>query len=180
MINLTHFTPFVAIALLSTSILTGCGRSTSWARRGEKSEVRGIAKFSSEESPGVTSDHYDATDFQLTSVSMPVTSPGLVTLGASDDFESQIRNAKGVVLVDFYADWCGPCGRQGAILHELEEDASQMGAVILKVNVDEHKAIARKFSVSSLPTLIVFKNGAIVDRQTGLTDRKSVERLLKM
>ena len=66
------------------------------------------------------------------------------------------------------------------ILHDLEPEAAEYGAKIVKIDVDEHKDVAKKFGVSSLPTLIVFKNGEIVDRHTGLTDRRSVERLLKM
>jgi thioredoxin 1 len=66
------------------------------------------------------------------------------------------------------------------ILHDLEPEAAEYGAKIIKIDVDEHKEIAKKFGVSSMPTLIVFKNGEIVDRQTGLTDRRIVKRLLKM
>lgn len=168
------------LMLLGTSVLVGCGRSTSWARRSGNENDRGVAKLTSDERPSSDHDHLHSSDFQLTSASTPVNAAALLTLGPDDDFDSMIRDSSGIILVDFYADWCGPCRKQGTILHALEPDAAEYGARILKVNVDEHKDIAKRYSVSSLPTLIVFKDGAIVDRKTGLTDRRAIDRLLKM
>lgn len=102
----------------------------------------------------------------------------LKTLGPTDNFREIVENAEGTVLVDFYADWCGPCRKQGGILHEMEHTASQMHASIIKVNIDQHQQLAREFNVSSLPTLLVIKNGRIIERQTGLADHQRVSALL--
>ncbi|WP_345325750.1 thioredoxin family protein [Novipirellula rosea] len=94
--------------------------------------------------------------------------PALITLPPNGDLESVLAAANGNVLLDFYADWCGPCRKQAVILHELEETAAENDTLIVKVNVDEHKQIAREMQISSLPTLVMVKDGEIVKRQTGL------------
>ena len=104
--------------------------------------------------------------------------PALITLGANDDLQTIVQNASGVVLVDFYADWCGPCVKQGGILHDMEQAASQSQATIIKINIDQHRQLASSFSVSSLPTLVLIKDGRIVERQTGVADHQRVASLL--
>lgn len=174
------------LALISTSLLAGCSKSSGWVRRGlgddSSADDRGIARLEDEAAPESASnaDRSRERKFELTGMTKPAAEPSLITLGPGDSFESQIQNAQGVVLVDFFAEWCGPCKKQAVILHDLEPEAAEYGAKIVKIDVDEHKDVAKKFGVSSLPTLIVFINGEIVDRHTGLTDRRSVERLLKM
>ena len=74
----------------------------------------------------------------------------------SENFDKLI--AKGVVLVDFWAPWCGPCRMQGPIVERVAETLGDK-AVISKINVDEEQAPAQKYNVSSIPTLIVFKDG---------------------
>lgn len=102
----------------------------------------------------------------------------LLTLGPRDDLRQIVASSNGVVLVDFYADWCGPCRKQGNILHDMERAANQNQASIVKINVDQHQELAKQFQVESLPTLVVFKNGQIIDRQTGLADHEQVASLL--
>ena len=104
--------------------------------------------------------------------------PALLTLGANDDLQSIVNNASGVVLVDFYADWCGPCRKQGGILHDMEQAASRSHATIIKINIDQHRQLASSFNVSSLPTLMLIKDGTVVERQTGLADHQRVASLL--
>lgn len=175
-----------ALTLISTSLLAGCSKSSGWVRRGlgddSGADDRSVARLEEVAAPESASDADRSRErkFQLTGMTKPVGEPSLITLGPGDSFESHIQNAQGVVLVDFFAEWCGPCKKQSVILHDLEPEAAEYGAKIIKIDVDEHKDIAKKFGVSSMPTLIVFKNGEIVDRQTGLTDRRSVKRLLKM
>ena len=90
----------------------------------------------------------------------------VVYLNETSFKESALESGK-VVLVDFYADWCGPCRMLAPI---LEEVASQVGdnVIVAKVNVDENQNLAREYGVMSIPTMFVFKNGNVVDRLTGV------------
>ncbi len=86
--------------------------------------------------------------------------------------------AKGLVLIDFYADWCGPCQRLTPI---LEKVAAQLGdkAVIAKVNVDQAQDVAMKYGVSSIPAILIFKNGELVQQFVGLQDERTLVNALK-
>lgn len=93
---------------------------------------------------------------------------------------SQIVDAtSGVVLVDFYADWCGPCRKQSKVLHDLEKVASEADSQIVKVDIDAHPRLARKYNVTSLPTLVVIKDGEVVQRKVGLTKRAQLAAMLR-
>ena len=78
----------------------------------------------------------------------------------------EIINSDKPVLVDFWAEWCGPCKMIGPVVEELAGDYDGK-AVIGKVNVDENPGVSAKFGIRSIPTLLVFKNGEIVDKQVG-------------
>ena len=71
-------------------------------------------------------------------------------------FEAEVLKAEGKVLVDFYADWCGPCKMLSPILEELEKEGK---VKVCKINVDEENALAMQFRVSSIPMLVLFENG---------------------
>ncbi|MBI5273428.1 MAG: thioredoxin [Chlamydiales bacterium] len=92
------------------------------------------------------------------------------------DFTKSI--AKGLTLVDFYADWCGPCRMLAPI---IEEVAAEMGGklAVVKVNVDTEQATAAKFTITSIPTIILFKNGKEVARLVGLQDFDSLIELIE-
>jgi thioredoxin 1 len=78
----------------------------------------------------------------------------------------EIINSDKPVLVDFWAEWCGPCKMIGPVVEELAGDYD--GKVVIgKVNVDENPGVSAKFGIRSIPTLLVFKNGEIVDKQVG-------------
>lgn len=81
------------------------------------------------------------------------------------NFDEILKSDK-PVLVDFWAEWCGPCKMIGPVVEELAGDYEGK-AVIGKVNVDENPAVAGKFGIRSIPTLLVFKGGEIVDKQVG-------------
>ena len=93
----------------------------------------------------------------------------------TENFDSAI--ASGTVLVDFWATWCGPCRMQAPILEEL--DARMGGKVsICKVDVDEEPSVAGRFGVSSIPTLIAFKDGQVVNTRVGVTGVDPLEDML--
>ena len=83
-----------------------------------------------------------------------------------EKFEDEIKD--GVVLVDFYADWCGPCQRMGRILEEMDNEK------ILKINTDEHQELAVSFGVMSIPTMILFKNGVEVSKKVDLMSKEEL------
>ena len=87
------------------------------------------------------------------------------------DLNDEIKNNK--VLVDFYADWCGPCRMMGEILEGISS------IDIIKVNVDKYPMIAQEYGVMSIPTLILFENGEIKKTNVGLLDVKSLEEFIK-
>ena len=88
-------------------------------------------------------------------------------------FEAEVVNSEIPVLVDFWATWCGPCRKLGPVVDEISE--SYEGKVkFVKVNVEESLETAKKYSVSGLPSLLVFKNGEAVERMAGLMPKSTI------
>lgn len=83
------------------------------------------------------------------------------------NFKEQVKD--GLVLVDFYADWCGPCKMMHPVLEELENDRAE--AKIMQINVDESPAMSKEYGVMSIPTLILFKDGCELERKIGFTPK---------
>ena len=88
------------------------------------------------------------------------------TIEITDNNFEEIINSEKPVLVDFWAEWCGPCKMIGPVVEELAGDYEGK-AVVGKVDVDANPVVSAKFGIRSIPTLLVFKNGEIVDKQVG-------------
>lgn len=89
------------------------------------------------------------------------------------NFDSEVLNSDKLTIVDFFADWCGPCRKLGPIMEEVENDLSDR-AKFAKINTDDNIEAAKKYQVSGLPTLLVFKNGEVVERMVGLMPKSSI------
>lgn len=92
------------------------------------------------------------------------------------DFEGKVLKSEKPVMVDFYADWCGPCKLAAPILDELS--GSQDKVTILKMNVDEHPETARKYNVMSIPTIIRFEKGQEADRLVGFSGKQGYQKMI--
>lgn len=99
-----------------------------------------------------------------------------VTILTDGNFEQTI-NGKKPVLIDFWAEWCGPCRRMAPTVDELANDYE--GKVVVgKMNVDENPSTPMRFSIRGIPTLLLFKGGELVEQVVGLADKDSLKKML--
>ncbi|MFH1822140.1 MAG: thioredoxin [Patescibacteria group bacterium] len=91
------------------------------------------------------------------------------------NFKEEVESSQNLVLVDFYAPWCGPCKLMAPIIDELIEENKGKNVKIGKINVDENKENAEKYNVMGIPTLILFKSGKIVDQATGAQSKEMLQ-----
>ena len=95
----------------------------------------------------------------------------------TDNFDQEVLQAGQTVLVDFYADWCGPCKMMGPVVEELAGEESNVK--VCKINIDEEMAVAQKYGVMSIPTFISFKNGEIAGKQVGAVPKSKLQELIR-
>ena len=106
-----------------------------------------------------------------------MSSPQVVHL-TDDTFDETIKNATGPVLVDFWAAWCGPCKVIAPYLDQLASEMSGV-ATIAKVNVDENGDLSARFGIRNIPTLLVFRDGRLVDQTIGAMPKETLRSLLQ-
>jgi thioredoxin 1 len=109
------------------------------------------------------------THFRMKNAKPVETSKKIVVLG-NKNFKLALK--KEILLVDFWAPWCGPCKMVAPILNEIAESESDI--VIGKVNVDQNQDLAKKYKVRNIPTLVIFKNGNEVGRIVGVKSKKAI------
>ena len=92
----------------------------------------------------------------------------------TENFNQEVLESKTPVLVDFWAEWCGPCRMIAPLIDELDKDFGGK-AVVGKVNVDSESDISSKYGITSIPTLLFFKDGEIVDKHVGAASKSQLE-----
>lgn len=93
------------------------------------------------------------------------------------NFNEIVLDKKGMVLVDFWASWCGPCKMLAPVLSQIAEENEDI--IVGKVNVDEEMALAQAFGIQSIPTVILFKDGKPVKENVGYTKKETLEKMWK-
>ena len=94
----------------------------------------------------------------------------------ADNFEQEVLKTEGIVMVDFWAAWCGPCKMLSPIVDQIAEEHPEIK--VCKVNIDEEPSLAIDYKVMSIPTLLVFKNGEKVNMSIGVQSKSDIEAIL--
>lgn len=95
----------------------------------------------------------------------------------AENFEQEVLKSDKPVLVDFYADWCGPCKMMAPVIEQISNEETEIK--VGKINIDENIEIAQKYKVMSIPMFIAFKNGEVVAKTLGAQPKEEVLKLVK-
>lgn len=98
------------------------------------------------------------------------------TVITKDNFKSEVLEHKGTVLIDFWADWCGPCRMLSPIVDEVANENPNIK--VGKINVDEQQELSAQFGIMSIPTLLVFKDGKKISESIGLIPKEQIEKMI--
>ena len=98
------------------------------------------------------------------------------TIITKDNFKAEVLDYKGTVLVDFWADWCGPCRMLSPIVDEVATENPDIK--VGKINVDEQQELSAQFGIMSIPTLLVFRDGKKISESIGLIPKEQIEKML--
>ena len=102
----------------------------------------------------------------------------MVNIFNEENFENEVLNSEKTTIVDFYADWCGPCKMMSPVIDKIaEENVENIKGG--KVNVDDNQELAMKYNVMSIPTILIFKNGNIAKTFVGVTAKQEIEEAIK-
>lgn len=93
-----------------------------------------------------------------------------------EEFDEKVINSPNTVVVDFFADWCGPCKMLSPVLEKL--DSMNPDVVFYKVNIDENPSLADEFEVRSIPNVVIFKNGQAADRSIGFVSEQQLQEII--
>ncbi|MBQ2287196.1 MAG: thioredoxin [Lachnospiraceae bacterium] len=102
----------------------------------------------------------------------------LEVMVSKNNFENEVLNEKGIVLVDFFANWCGPCKMLSPVLSQVAEEYKDE-VKVCKINIDEEIELAQQYQIASIPALLVFKDGKVVNQSVGFVPKKAIEKLWK-
>jgi len=152
----------LSLAGICTAILAGCSACRAWDWQ-----------FWKKQKPAVIHAAHTLKGERSMSTATDTQKPLTAT---TDNFESLVLNSEVPVLVDFYADWCGPCRMLAPVLDELAAEVDD--ARIVKVNVDESPELAQRYGVSSIPSLKVFQQGRVSAQHAGLASKAQLKALL--
>ena len=95
----------------------------------------------------------------------------------SENYESEVLKSEKTVLIDFYADWCGPCKMMSPVIDEIAEEMKET-VKVGKINVDENQDLAMEYGVMSIPTIVVLKNGEVQKTFVGVTDKEEIKHAI--
>lgn len=95
----------------------------------------------------------------------------------SDNYENEVLKSDKQVLIDFYADWCGPCKMMSPIIDKIAEELGET-VKVGKINVDENQDLAMEYGIMSIPTIIILKNGEVKNTFVGVTDKNEIKQAL--